>query len=133
MLLFVGPVLRDRGDEVPVFRATLAHRHQHPVQRSVAAMLVVDVDRGEDIKVACAQPVAEGLAGQRACYRVECWSRRRTILFIYLASSASIAATSAGSSGVVAGANRPTTEPSLPSRNFSKFHNTSGSSVGVMP
>ena len=51
----------------------------------------------------------------------------------YFASSASMAATSDGSSGPTAGANRATTVPSLPMRNFSKFQSTSGSSVGVMP
>lgn len=51
----------------------------------------------------------------------------------YFASSASIADTSAGSSGAVAGAKRAATVPSLAIRNFSKFHSTSGSSLGVMP
>lgn len=41
------------------------------------------------------------------------------------ASSASIAATSRGSSAVTSGANRLTTLPLRPIRNFSKFHNTS--------
>lgn len=50
-----------------------------------------------------------------------------------LASSASIAATSLGSSAATSGENRPTTLPLRSMRNFSKFHNTSVWLVGLMP
>src|SRR5690606_34273782 len=49
------------------------------------------------------------------------------------ASAFSIASVSSGSSGATSGAKRPITLPSLPTRNFSKFHSTPGSGLGVMP
>ena len=49
-----------------------------------------------------------------------------------LANSWSIAAWITGSSGVIVGAKRRTTVPSRATRNFSKFHSTSGSSVVAM-
>ena len=51
----------------------------------------------------------------------------------HFASSALIAATRAGSSGLVVGAKRAATLPSFAIRNFSKFQRTSGASPGVMP
>ena len=46
---------------------------------------------------------------------------------LHPANAFSIAATSAGSSGVTSGEKRPTTLPSLSTRNFSKFHRIPGS------
>jgi len=56
-------VLDDRGDEAGILGATRAHRRQHPIQRGVAAVLVVEVDRGENVEIALPKP--RGDAGGR--------------------------------------------------------------------
>ncbi len=51
----------------------------------------------------------------------------------YFASSVLIASTIRASSAVISGAKRATISPVLDTRNFSKFHRTSGGSFGVKP
>ena len=68
--------------------------------------------------------------GERRAAQEQGGAEQRTDHF---ASSASIAARNAGSSGVVVGAKRAATLPSLAIRNFSKFHSTSGWGLGVRP
>src|SRR4051794_17174094 len=59
--------------------------------------------------------------------------QRESELAYALANCASIAATSAGSSGLVLGANRAATSPLRLTRNFSKFQSNSGAAFGEMP
>ena len=51
----------------------------------------------------------------------------------YFANAPLMAATSSGSSGVISGEKRWITWPSLPSRNFSKFHKMSPTLAGARP
>ena len=44
-----------RGDEWRIVRAMRPHCLQHPVQRGVAAMLVIDVNRRQNVEIACRQ------------------------------------------------------------------------------
>ena len=57
-LAFVGAVTLDLGDEGAVIRAALAHGGEHPAQRGVTPVFVVEVDRGQQIRVAVAKCVA---------------------------------------------------------------------------
>ena len=54
VLPLVGPVLLDLGDEIHIVRAPGTNPLQHPIQAAVAAVLVVDVDRCEDVEVSAA-------------------------------------------------------------------------------
>lgn len=58
---------------------------------------------------------------------------RRRVVAETQPSAFSMAPTSTGSSGAIWGEKRPITVPSRSTRNFSKFHRTSGSSVASMP
>src|SRR5215204_1847318 len=55
MLLLVGAVLFDLGDEGLVTWPPRADRGQHSIESRVAAVLVVDVDRAQHVEIAIAQ------------------------------------------------------------------------------
>jgi hypothetical protein len=61
VLFFVHPVLFDRGNKLRVVRAALPDRRQNPVQGGITAMLVVDIDRGEDVEITAPQPVTDAV------------------------------------------------------------------------
>ncbi len=61
MLALVRPVLLDRGDEPAILRIPRPHRLEHPIDRRIPAMLVIDIDRAEQIEIAMAE-VGEHLA-----------------------------------------------------------------------
>src|SRR3569623_1574338 len=55
MLALVGAVLLDRGDEHVVVGAPHAHRLEHTVDARIPPMLVIDVDRCEDVEITAAE------------------------------------------------------------------------------
>src|SRR5688500_4190317 len=55
MFPFVGAMLLDFGDEARVAWPPGANRRQHPIDRRVAAMLVVDVDRPQHVEITVTQ------------------------------------------------------------------------------
>jgi hypothetical protein len=56
MLALVGPMLLDRGEKHGVIWRALSDRLDHPIDRRVTAMLIVDVDRAEKLKISATKP-----------------------------------------------------------------------------
>ncbi len=56
MLALIGTVLLDHGEQRLVAGVAAANGIDHPVERRITPVLVVDVDRGDDLKVAALEP-----------------------------------------------------------------------------
>ena len=55
MFALVGAVLFDRGDQRMVVGRARTRRLQHPIERGIAAVLVIDVNRPEKVEIPGAQ------------------------------------------------------------------------------
>ena len=55
VLALIGAVLGNLGLKGRIIGAVQAHRRQHPVERGIAAVFIVEVNRGEHIEIALPQ------------------------------------------------------------------------------
>jgi hypothetical protein len=60
MFALVRAVLFDRGEQLGIFRCLGPQPLQNPIDRGVSAILVVDIDRGDQLEIATAKPIEHG-------------------------------------------------------------------------